>query len=371
MDIELELMKNKQIPKTFNVGQICLVLMHECAYRVRVEKVDDSRRKCFCLLVDDGEQRWFDMQEMFVCPAKFMKFPPQAIRFALHGLEEFDENEFARQHLEDTLLNSPPLIGQIFTKKDDFISQEESDDLEAVIQVVLYDTSTADDVNLHPIIVQKICASIPAPELVHSKLTPVIVSNIADNGDIFCQLQQNGIHYVNKLIHKIMQPGTGHQTLPSTNIANSKLFLVFDEAMYKWCRGQLIREGKQENTMFLVDYGKTTTVPLSMIYRIESLSQALLTFPAQAIQVKLIGFNDFPAHLVSTLRGYFSGDTTAYVSVATLLSLFLLSFCSFVLQVNKMNIAGTIAEVNLYFVKDSSIVCVNDCLNSEIEQRHQ
>lgn len=307
-------MKNKQIPETFNVGQIYLILINECAYRVRVEKVDESRRHCFCFSVDEGDYRWCDMNEMYVCQNKFLKLAPQAIRFALHGLEEFDENEFAKKHLEETLLSAPPLVGQIFTRKEDFIAQEESDDLEPVIQVVLYDTSTDDDINLHPVIVEKICADIPAPTLPHLKLTPVIVSHIADNGDIYLQLQQNGVHYVNKLIHKLTNPDVQNrpQTLPTTNTSNKNLYLVFDEEIHKWCRGRIVAEGKQEHTMFLVDYGKTKVAPLSKIYRLESLSQALLTFPPQAIQVKLGGFDQFPQHLVSTLRGYFS-DTNAYV----------------------------------------------------------
>lgn len=322
-DIELELMTNKQSPETFTKGQIYLVLMSECAYRVRIEKVEESRCQCLCFFVDEGDQRWFEMSEMYVCQNKFMKLAPQAIRLALHGLEEFDENQFAKKHLEETLLNRPPLIGQICTKRDDFISQEESDDLEATIQVVLYDTSTDDDINLHPVIVKKICADIPAPELLDSKLVPVIVSHIADNGDIFCQLKQNDVHYVNKLIHKLTQPDGCNRTptLPATNNANTKLFLVCDEEAHKWCRGKLINEGKQGNTMFLIDYGKTFIAPLSKIYRLESSSQALLTFPPQAMQIKLSGFDKLPEHLVSTLRGYFS-DTNAYVSAALLCSKF-------------------------------------------------
>lgn len=261
------------------------------------------------------------MNEMYVCQNKFLKLAPQAIRFALHGLEEFNENKFAGKHLEEILMNTPPLVGQIFTKEEEFSYMEESEELEAVIQVVLYDTSTEDDINLHPVIVEKICADIPVPELLHARMTSVIVSHIADNGDIFCQLQDNGgLHYVNKLIHKLTNPVVNNrpQTLAVTN---KSMFLVFDEEAHKWCRGKVINEGKEEKTMFFVDYGKTKIVPLSKMYRLESSNQALLTFPPQAIQVKLSGFSEFPQHLVPTLRGYFSGDTNSYVSWVHVLNL--------------------------------------------------
>lgn len=316
-DIELELLKNKQVPDQFNVGQIYLTLMNECAYRIRVEKVDEARGQCLCFGVDEGDQRWYQMDKMYLCQNKFLKLAPQAIRFALHGMEDFDENKFAKKHLEDTLLSSPPLIGQVFTKVEEFVAQEESQDLVPTIQIVLYDTSTSEDINLHQVIVDKICADIAEPELNHSELTKVNVSHISDDGDIFIQLQQNGVHYVNKLIHKLTQTDlpNRHQTLPASNNANNTLFLVYDEETQKWCRGKFINEMKElkANKMLFVDSGKMKSVPLTKIYRLESISQALLTFPPQALQVKLKGLTEFPQHLVSTLRGYFMGDTKAYV----------------------------------------------------------
>lgn len=319
-DIELELLKSRQSPQNFNVGQMYVVLENECAYRVRVEKVDEARQKCLCFGVDEGDTRWLDMNEMYLCQNKFLKLAPQAIRFQLHGMEDFDENECAKKHLEDTLLNKPPLIGQIFTRKDDFDSQEESSDLTAVIQVVLYDTSTPEDINLHQVMIKRICEDIRPPEL-NSNLTQVVVSHISNEGDIFIQVDQNGVHYVNKLIHKLTQESNvANHTLPSMNSSNNNLYLVFDEETHKWCRGKFVKAAKElkANEMFLVDYGKTKSVPLAKIYRLESLSQALLTYPPQAIQVKLNGITEVPQHSVSTLRGYFSGDNSAIVRIIRL-----------------------------------------------------
>ncbi|KAG4078963.1 hypothetical protein HA402_010915 [Bradysia odoriphaga] len=352
-DIELDLLKNKQVPTTFNVGQIYLTLMNECAYRIRVEKVNEAKRQCLCFGVDEGDQRWYSMDEMYVCQSKFLKLAPQAIRFALHGMEDFDENKFAKKHLEETLLSSPPLIGQIFTKAEEFMAQEAAPDVVPVIQLVLYDTSTAEDINLHQVIVNKICADIAEPELNHAELTKVNVSHISDDGDIFIQLQQNGVHYVNKLIHKLTQSDlpNRHQTLPASNTANNTLFLVFDEETHKWCRGKFINEMKElkANKMLFVDIGKTKSVPLTKIYRLESISQALLTFPPQAMQVKLKGLTEFPQHLVSTLRGYFMGDTKAYVM--------------------KMNITSSIPEVNLYYCRGSDMISVNECLKTDLQRQ--
>lgn len=316
-DIELELLKNKQVPNHFNVGQIYLTLMNECAYRIRVEKVDEPTKRCLCFGVDEGDQRWYAMKDMYTCQTKFLKLAPQAIRFALHGMEDYDENKFAKKHLEETLLSSPPLIGQIFTKAGEFRAQEESPDVVPVIQIVLYDTSTAEDINLHQVIEEKICADIAAPELNPAELKKVNVSHISDNGDIFIQLEQNYVHYINKLIHKLTQSDlpNRYQTLPASNNTNNTLFLVYDDDTQKWCRGKFINEMKElkANRMLFVDSGKTKSVPLTKIYRLESISQVLLTFAPQAMQVKLKDLTEFPQHLVSTLRGYFMGDTKAYV----------------------------------------------------------
>lgn len=152
-DIKQELMKCKPIPKDFIIGQIYLVSTSKCAYRVRVKKVDVSRQQCLCFCVDTGDQLWFNMNEIHACPNKFLQLAPQAIRFALHGLEEWEGNKFAKKHLDETLLNHL-LLGQIFTKKENFISPVES-----TIQVVLYDKSpsTSDVTNLQKVIVGKIC----------------------------------------------------------------------------------------------------------------------------------------------------------------------------------------------------------------------
>lgn len=152
-DIKQELMQCRQTPKTFIIGQTYLVLTSKSAYRVRVEKVDVPKQQCLCFCVDTGDRLWFNMNGIYVCPNKFLQLAPQAIRFALHGLEELVGNKFAKKHLDETLLNHL-LLGQIFTKKEDFISQEES-----TIEVVLYDKSpsTGDVKNLQKIIVGKIC----------------------------------------------------------------------------------------------------------------------------------------------------------------------------------------------------------------------
>lgn len=311
----MDFLKNKQSAKTFVVGEIYLVMVNACAYRVRVEKVDEGRKQCLCFGVDEGDRQWYNMDEMYVCQNKFLKLAPQAIRFALHGMEEFDDNKFAKKHLEDTLLNAPPLIGQIFTKKEDFLALEESSDSEAIVQVVLYDTSTSEDINLNEKIISEVCHDIPAPELPHLELKNVSVSHISDNGNIFIQLEQSGVHYINKLIHKITQSSHSNKPLPATNQSSSDLYLVYDDETRRWCRGRLINETKniKANDMFFVDYGKTKSVPFDKTHRLDSLSPALFTFPPQAMEVKVKGLVDFPKHYVQILRGYFAGDTSAFV----------------------------------------------------------
>lgn len=168
-------MNNKKIPSTYQIGNMYLVLSNECVYRVRLENVNEMRQEGLCFMVDEGEFRCFGLQKMFVCSSKFLKLAPQAIRFALYGLEELDEFDFARKHIEETLLRAKSLVGQIFTKKDDYIAQESSDALQPVVQVVLYKQLMDDDINLHPVILKKIMADIPAPELSHSTLEQVII----------------------------------------------------------------------------------------------------------------------------------------------------------------------------------------------------
>lgn len=92
-DIELSLLTDKKQAQNIIPGHIYLVSITECWYRVRVDAVDHSKRRCHCFFIDVGDADWFSVEQIYVCDPKFQRFPAQAICFSLFGLEDFAGND--------------------------------------------------------------------------------------------------------------------------------------------------------------------------------------------------------------------------------------------------------------------------------------
>lgn len=314
-DFQKDLLTNKKIASVFNVGQIYLTIVCGFGYRVRLVNVDHSENQILCFFIDEGDQRWLPMDEIYNCSSKFMECPPQAICFTLFGLEDFPiDNGITRKHLENTILNQP-LTGQIFTKREEFILSHESNDCKPVIQVVFYDGSSDNLINLHPKIVRQIYNDIPVPELVALKLTAVIVTHIADDGEIFCQLQRNCVHYVNKLMNEFVQQALNKppEKIEIVTISNANLFVVYDEETKCLYRAKVIEELNEARRMFFIDCGQVKIISLSKMYHVEPSHQEIIKIPPQAIRTKLSGMSKITESLVSRLRNTFRVNKSAYV----------------------------------------------------------
>lgn len=313
-DIELSLLTDKKQAEQIVVGKIYLVSITECWYRVRVDKNDYAKNRCHCFFIDVGDEDWFAMDEIFVCDPKFQKFPAQAICFSLIGLEDFAGNPHAAHQIDEMLANKV-LIGEILTKSDDYIAQDKSNDLQAKIQIELYDTSSQDDVRLNPLILDKICENTVEPVLDRKKMNLVYISHVSDNGDIYCLLQQsrNSLHYINKVIHQLTETGSTCEKFRNSSAVNVKnrniaqgLYLIYDKNDKQWYRAAVSWDksgSKPTELCKCVDYGFEKMIELENIYRLDMLSAALHKYPLQAIGVKLNDIDKFDESVIKRLRG--------------------------------------------------------------------
>lgn len=309
-DIELDLFTNRKVAETLKIGTIYLVLIAECYHRVRIEKIDSPENQALCFYIDIGDQEWFPCNEIYECDNKFIEFPAQAICFSLFGLEDFAENPNAKQHVEECLAGKS-LIAEILTKENEYTTQMKSTDLDAKIQIILYDTSSEEDVQLNPMILEKICEKTVAPQLERSKFNPVYISYISDSGDIHCQLQnsRSSLHYISKLIHQLTDGDLElkqYRYVPK-DVPNptQNLYLIFDEAEKKWYRAAILPTGSRPERKLCkcVDYGMVLEVSHENIYRLDLLSAALSKYPAQAILIRLDKVSDYNENVVARLRG--------------------------------------------------------------------
>lgn len=331
VDIELDQMVNRKKPDTIKVGHIYLICALECLHRVRIDHNDMEKKRCLCFYIDNGDEEWFLMDEIYECKPEFVKFPAQAICLSLFGLEDFAENPNAKQHLDAVLL-SKTLIGDVASTQDEFEQQDSSDYIAAKVQIALYDTSSEEDVNLNPIILDKICADCIEPTFQPNSLTNVFISHVATNGDVYCQLRgtSGGVHYVQKLIHHLTQFKFNRQQhqlivdVQSKKLESKKdqLYLIQDTEDKKWYRATILDNSAVDTfNMFYVDFGMARIVQTSNIFCLDSLSVALFKYPYQAIMCQLHEIYEFTPSIVNSIKGYLNPNKQAIVSVEL--------FCSF------------------------------------------
>lgn len=323
-DIELALFSNKKAAETIHIGKIYLVMISECWYRVRIERKNMEQKRVCCFFIDVGDEDWYSVDEIYECHSDFVRFPAQAICFTLLGLEDFAENPNARQQVDDHLAGKS-LIAEILTKQDDYVAKVKSNDLEAKIQTILYDTSSDEDVQLNPLISEKICQTTEAPQLQRLKINHVNISHITDTGDIYCQLanSKSSLQYINKLIHQLTDGSfdfTKYRYVASDVEGNvmARLYLIYDKGEDKWYRAAILPMNMPTTERCIcIDYGMAKTIDREHIFRLDLLSAALSLYPKQAILVRLNEISSYNENVIARLRGLLNPTSTVMAQVVS------------------------------------------------------
>ncbi|XP_065092064.1 tudor domain-containing protein 7 [Ochlerotatus camptorhynchus] len=351
-DIELSMMgDDKRKPKTVAVGEYYLVSTTDCWYRVRAEGIDFGSNYCICFFIDIGEWERVALDEIYVCDAKYLKLPGQSVCFTLDGLEDFGENPKAKSHL-DNLISGKVCIGEILTQRKEYEKDGVGSFGDVRIKMILYDTSSDEDVNLNPVILKHICDDTPVPELNRKGVTTVIVTHVDDSGDVYCQLKDDAMVYIQKLINNLVKSnaldGT-HRGLYKVKSAEQQLYLVQDEKDKRWYRASLeAEESGPFCRMLYVDIGAKKSVNVSNIYRLETLSVALSRYPTQAVRMKMFDIPDVTDYLLSRMRVLLKTGLTAMVKLAALSII-------------------PLVKIYMHLEQNNILVCVNDSIRSEME----
>ncbi|XP_067627465.1 uncharacterized protein tapas [Eurosta solidaginis] len=321
-DIDLYMATQKTRPIALTNKNIYLVCINECWHRVRVEELDKPNATAHCFFIDYGDSDWVAVNKLYICDAQFLRLPAQAVPLSLFGLEDFAGNPNARRHL-DTMLSSKSVVGEILTKESDFYNTESS--ACGKMQVVLYDTSTEEDVNLNPLLLSKICDDTPPPEIKHKGATNVLVSHVSDEGDLYLQILNSDFKYVQKLIQQLIEAKfkQDQHKITATDLKRSNLFLICDNTdsdHTQWYRGALTdlasyRPEDEEFDILYVDYGITRHTHISNIFRLESLSTALSKFPRQAIRARLHNIPPVNKSIVGRMRALLPPNCAAFVKM--------------------------------------------------------
>lgn len=352
-DIELSMMGcEKRKPSIVAIGEYYLVSTTDCWYRVRVEGIDSDNDQCVCFFIDIGEWENVALGEMYVCDAKYLSLPGQSVCFTLDGLEDFGENPKVKTHL-DNLISGKVCIGEILSQQNEYEKDGDNADLgDARIKMILYDTSSDEDINLNPVILKHICDDMPKPELDRKGVSTVVVTHVDDFGDVYCQLKDDAIVYIQKLINNLIKSNvleTKHRGLYKTKSTEQQLYLVQDEKDNKWYRASLeVDESSTQCRMLFVDTGCQKSVNVSNVYRLEMLSVALSRYPAQAIRMRMFDIPVVTDYLLSRMRVLLKTGLTAMVKVAAFSVI-------------------PLVKIYMHLEQNNILVCVNDSIRSEME----
>ncbi|XP_036333686.1 uncharacterized protein LOC118744646 isoform X2 [Rhagoletis pomonella] len=354
-EIDTHMATQKTRPLSLACKNIYLVCINECWHRVRVEELDKPNATARCFFIDYGDSDWVAVSELYICEAQFLRLPAQAVPLSLFGLEDFAGNPNARRHL-DTMLSSKSVVGEILTKESDFYNTESS--ACGKIQVVLYDTSTEEDVNLNPLLLSQICDDTPPPEIKHKGATNVLVSHVSEDGDLYLQILNSDFKYVQKLIQQLIESKFKREQhkISASDLKRSNLFLICDDtngSETQWYRGALTdmpsySAEDEEFDIFYVDHGITRRTHISKIFRLESLSTALSKFPRQAIRARLHNIPPITKSIVGRMRALLPANCATFV---------------------KMNKPGKLPYVTVYRRHESSdMLCnINEDIRMEAE----
>uniref|UniRef100_A0A182SY63 Tudor domain-containing protein n=1 Tax=Anopheles maculatus TaxID=74869 RepID=A0A182SY63_9DIPT len=360
-DIEMSMMSEQANAKkdvTAAVGEYYLVSISDCWFRVRVVEINYETNQCQCFFIDIGDNEQIALDQLYRCEPAYLDLPAQAICFTLEGLEDFGENPTAK-HILGQRINHRVLIGMILSKRDEYEQTERRDGIgSSSLKVVLYDTSSAEDEVVNPILLQQICKSMPVPELNRKSVNYVSITYVDDQGDVYCQ-QDGAMNYIQKLITNLTQSDAledQHRGLYNSKATEQQLYLVQDETDGKWYRAVLeAEESGPFCRMLYVDIGCRKRANVQNIYRLDSLSLGLRSYPPQAIRMRMF---ELPScaepQVLARLRAFLKPAVPAMAKV--------FSMANAILPLVKLYVHVSDREAG-----NNILVCVNEAIKIEKE----
>lgn len=348
VDIEMDLMHEKNRPTTLEVGHFYLAAT-VYTHRVRLVREDAANAQCLCFCIDSGFEEWFPTDQILVCRPEFIKFPAQAICLSLFGLNDCAGHPNAAACLKQTLADKS-LIADVLSFQIDYEDQLGDANQTACIKVILYDTSSTIDVQLNDVLLNEIRDYTLAPTLASTHLNDVTIAHISDSGDILCNLRSHTdcMQFVQSCIARLVATNRAPQRFGNTveAVNPQALYLVRDPVDGQFYRAKIVQHTNEQYQMLCVDVGKLMTVDKENIHCLDSI--VLGQFPFQAIVCRLADVGVLNVQMVDQLRAYLKCGTEAMVKVIAPLEL--------------------VPKVKIFMrIENGPLICVNNSLQLEME----
>ncbi|KAG8224643.1 hypothetical protein J437_LFUL003077 [Ladona fulva] len=297
-DMELFYMSGGgKIAKDLVIGHYYALQVDDCWHRVELMELSDGSKEATCFFVDNGDDEVHDASELRVLEPNFMKLHCQAIQSRLTGLEEFASD----QSVEGLLVEN--IIGRNLVAKATVGESEDDGENRPFPSLILYDTSTDENVNLNDVLLEKILQNTVSPSLnKNGKIQDAYVSYISKSGSFFVQLSSSIFDYMTKMIEDYscniaLDSGdnTGKVTPGVTSVSPDVMYLARYEVDKLWYRAVIDskRPGYEVGKVWVkfVDYGNAELTSLKDLVALPS-SHVLSKLPYQAIECCLHNMGD-------------------------------------------------------------------------------
>ncbi|XP_076069897.1 tudor domain-containing protein 7-like isoform X2 [Oratosquilla oratoria] len=286
-DMELHYMEEKnRIPVTKPQQNGIYVCSHEESwYRVQIiRKERDKDNSVTVFFVDDGDEETIPLESLYELKKDFHQLPCQHVRCSLVGLEFGGRDPTVLFFLQNLALGKP-LVAEVVER------------VEGTLSVVLYDTSTEEDVNINQKVSEEMAHHFVEPSLPREGgVIEVYMTHVTSTGDIYVQIETETYKILESLLEasKVRVEEAAGEDL---QIDLTKLYLAKFAEDGEWYRAAP-RSKKTDSlgkvVMFFVDYGNSDAVLLRDIRPLEAASELLAKIPQQALVCQLANVPALP-----------------------------------------------------------------------------
>lgn len=300
-------------------------------YRVQIIQISKDRTQALCFFIDIGNKKWLGVDEVFdfIGDDFLLSIPPQAIRFAIKGLEVTHSSKI-HDHLDLVLkwmnvyLIGKHVRAQITISANDFQNMKTKDGIGTITAVFFDQNSHGLHRNLNDEILDKFCVSLRSPTLSTDEFAPIEITNLNNSGAIYAHNVDSkaGIELLADEMSAITQPIPLFHEPPTLEMLKShsgiqlvqKPMITDNKQLFYRviiCQKQTANASEMIKCNF-IDYGYVEHMPYNCFVEANLFLQK---YPSQAITVELADIGNLTVKKLTYLRSLLKPGDTVFVEV--------------------------------------------------------
>ncbi|XP_008544772.1 tudor domain-containing protein 7A isoform X1 [Microplitis demolitor] len=281
-------------PPSIKVNRYYALKKDDSWHRVFVEYIDNEINCADIFFIDTGDMESVSFNDLCALDKSFYELAPQAVRFSIAGYEELSNYETINKIGEKLLTNLSCYV-QVLSR--------EKNDMGLVINGVFFDTSTADDINVNELILEKLTSFVSSPQLtIEGEVLEVYLSHVDEAGG-YIQINDDSHKILVALIDKLTSESINEDALKratvSWNAVNRESIYLIHLPDGQWVRVKVIQPVQNNQlSVMLIDVGKkmivnasellkTTMIPAPHDNNLKLIASAIEKYPVQACKIQL------------------------------------------------------------------------------------